>query len=251
MRDFLHRRTRGRLVLAVAVAVLLIAAAVFAAALGRSPERPAAVTSPPAGPSTRATSPIPAQPSTSIPVTPTQSGVAALPPLSRTSSADVYAAEVARALWNVDYADTSRAALLAFWRGELADALPDGTPAGATLAQAHAAAMATLRSRLPSAVMWATLARGQTVSRSTVTSVSEPASWVAAVTAGRIADPGLSARTVLGVQSISYGTGPARRTTRQTQQVTVAVLCPPTTGACRLEILPPTGDTGVAGGTGG
>jgi hypothetical protein len=159
------------------------------------------------------------------------------------TSADVYAAAVAEALWNIDYAATDRAAVLAFWKGQLATTLPAGAPSGTTLAQAQDAAMSTLSEYLPSAAMWATLARDHTVSSFTVTGVSEPPSWVAAVADGEIADPGLTARTVVGVQKLSYAADGATRTTAQTQQLTVAMLCPPTTAWCSLEIIPPRGET--------
>lgn len=159
-----------------------------------------------------------------------------------TTSADVYASQLARALWTVDYTQETRNEAERYWRSQLADVLPAGTPAGTTVAQAQQAALDALNTRLPSAGMWATLAASRTRSSFAVTSVSEPASWISAVTAGQITDPGLTARTVLGVQTLTYGT--PTQTTRQTQQLTLVLLCPPTTVVCRLEIIPPDSNSG-------
>jgi hypothetical protein len=162
---------------------------------------------------------------------------------ARDGSPDSYAADLARALWAIDYTQVTRAQEEQFWRAQLADVVPAGAPAGTTVTQAQQAALSTLDARLPTAATWTTLAATHTRSRFEVTSVSEPSSWISAVAAGQITDPGLTARTVLGVQSLTYGT-PAH-TTRQTQSVTIVMLCPPTTSTCRLEIIPP--DDGSAG----
>lgn len=169
----------------------------------------------------------------------------ALPGLPATASPDVFAAEVTRALFGLDYRVDSRGGVVAFWQRELATVLPAGVPAGSTLADAQSAAMSTIADYLPTAATWTNLAQDNTVSRFTVTGVTEPPSWVAGVTSGKITDPGLTARTVLGIQTITYGVGSARRTTAQSQQLTVAMLCPPTTAACALEILPPRDTAGT------
>jgi hypothetical protein len=154
---------------------------------------------------------------------------------------------VAEALWNIDYSTSKRDTVLAFWRHQLAPALPAGAPTGTTLTQAQDAAMSTITDLLPSAGMWATLAQDHTASAFTVTGVSEPASWMEAVTSGEITDPGLTAREVIGVQKLGYGAGAARRTTAQTQELIVAMLCPPTTAWCSVEIFPPRDASAMTG----
>lgn len=252
MTSLLPRPTRPRLILAVALALALLAVAgllVLAASRRTHPvgaptnantlsaAPPTIVLPAPIGPSSPGTAP-----SSAI-----TGGQARLKPLPHTPSADVYAAAVATALWDIDYPATDRTQLLAFWRQQLATAVPAGLPAGTTLAQTQDAAMSTLQSYLPTAAMWTNLSRDHTVSRFMVTAVSEPPSWVTAIAGGQITDPGLTARTVLGVQTITYGVGTSRRTTSQSQQLTVALLCPPTTGACSVEIIPPTDTAGVGG----
>jgi hypothetical protein len=167
--------------------------------------------------------------------------------MPETSSADVYAAAVASALWNINYAATSRDSVVAFWRAQLAPTLPAGTPAGTTLTEAQDAAMSTISDYLPGDATWSTLAGDHTVSSFTATGFSEPPSWVAAVAAGEIADPGLTARTVIGVQKLIYASGGVTHTLTQTQQVTVAMLCPPTTVACRVEVIPPRDEADTSG----
>lgn len=168
-------------------------------------------------------------------------------PLASTSSADAYAAAVAKALWTVGYSRNTRDQLLAFWRGEIAAAVPAGTPAGTTLADARAASLSTVEAYIPTQGAWEALAADRTTGEFAVTSVSEPSSWVQAIAANKIIDPGLTARTVVGIQTTSYGPAAARHTVKQTQQVTVAMLCPPTQDSCRVEVLPPVGSTGVSG----
>ena len=164
--------------------------------------------------------------------------------LPATTSADMYATEAATTLWTVDYAASSRQQVLNLWQNELAETLPEGTPSGTTVAQAQAAAMSTLEAYLPNAASWSNLASDSTKSAFAVTSVAEPPSWVAAVATGAITDPGLTARTVIGIQTLSYGAGTSARVTTLTQQITIAMLCPPTVANCRLEIIPPRDSAG-------
>jgi hypothetical protein len=244
MLTFLRSRTRGQLI-AIAVAVLAVGATFVAIlAIGRGGAHRPVVDRTPVRPSSSIRTPPEwtlsptTAPSTSDPLARV---------LPTTASADVYATAVAEALWDIDYATTSRDAVLAFWRAQLSPVLPAGTPTGTTLAQAQAAAMSTISDYLPSDAMWSTLAHDRTASSFTVTGVSEPPSWIEAISSGEIADPGLTAREVIGIQKITYGTGVARRTTTQTQQLIVSTLCPPTTAACTVEIFPPRGDLGVTG----
>jgi hypothetical protein len=244
MLTFLRSRTRGQLITLVVAVLAAIVAVLVVLALPAGTTH--AVRSSQA---TRSETPViadpdPAAASTSPPASPDTPLAHMLP---RTGSADAYAAAVATALWDVDYASTPRDALLAFWRAQLASVLPAGTPAGTTLAQAQGAALSTITDYLPSAPMWSTLAHDRTVSSFTVTGVSEPPSWVEAVSSGKIADPGLTARDVIGVQKITYGTGTTRRTTAQTQQLIIAMLCPPTTAWCSVEVFPPRDTSGVSG----
>lgn len=245
MLTFLRLRSRARLI-ALGLAVLVAGGACLVALGIGGRGHPAASVSSSASVSARtvAVSPEPA-PAPSTPQSDSASVVRALP---ATDSADVYAAAVARALWNVDYGAVTRDAVIQFWRGQLAPVLPTGTPPGTTVAGAQAAGMSTVESLLPSAAMWSTLAGEHTTSSFTVTGVSEPPSWIAAVSSGRIADPGLTAREVIGVQTLAYGTGAARRTTEQTQQLDVAMLCPPTTSRCSVEIFPPGGAVDTSAG---
>src|SRR5262249_28790860 len=141
---------------------------------------------------------------TPSPSWPTSSTAPLAPTLPQTTSADVYAEAVANTLWNVDYARTSRDAVLAFWRAQLSPVLPAGTPPGTALGQAQAAAMSTLAGLIPSAGTWSTLAGDRTVSSFRVTGVTEPPGWVEAISNGQIVDPGLTAREVIGVQKLSY-----------------------------------------------
>jgi hypothetical protein len=166
--------------------------------------------------------------------------VSALPDLAPTQSADVYAAEIAKAIYGVDYTRQSRAHIVAFWQGELARALPQGVPAGTTLVQAQDDGMATLAAYVPTDAVWATLAKDHTSSSFRVTAVSEPPSWVAGVTSGKIVDPGLTARTVLGVQTLRYGSDPNHLyTATLSRELTVVMLCPPTISSCKVEVFPP------------
>ena len=231
----------------VAVVSLIAVALVVVLAGGKSSHRRSGA---------HASAPTSAGVSVSSPTPPTAAVVAPSPspraskhlkPIGRTGSADVYAAAVAKALWNVDYRRTSRASVLAFWQGELATTLPSGTPAGTTIKQAQDAAMSTLSAYLPSAQMWNVLASNRTVSSFTVTGVSEPTSWVSAIQNGQITDAGLTARSVLGVQTLAYGLGKAKRTTRQSQTLLVAMLCPPSDAACRIEVFPPRTTSGTSG----
>lgn len=243
MLTFLRSRSRSQLMALVATALAVSVAVLVVLALPAHTTH-AAKSSPPTRPAT----PVIAAPDPTVSTSPPASSDA--PPahvLPRTASADAYAAAVANALWGVDYASMPRDRLLAFWRAELATALPAGTPAGTTLAQAQAAALSTIAGYLPSAAMWSTLAHDRTVSTFTVTGVSEPPSWIEAVSSGKIADPGLTAREVIGVQKITYGTGAARQTTTQTQQLIVAMLCPPTTASCSVEVFPPRDTSGISG----
>ena len=245
MLDFLRRRTRTQRITAVAATLVLLSAALLVTSA--SPHRrgtPRAYPTSSPGPRSSARASRTPDPG-SEPTPP--AAAPALAPLPATPSADIYASEVAGALWSVDYTSTTRAQLIGFWQHELAATLPTGTPAGTTVAQAQAAAMSTLDLYLPSAPMWPTLARDHTVSAFKLTAISEPASWVSAVASGQIADPGLTARTVIGVQTLTYGAGTARRTSAQSQQLTVAMLCPPTTSSCRVEIIPPTDAAGATG----
>lgn len=227
----IRRRTTLLVILATALTAALIVT-LLAAQHGTAPRATRSGSAPSAA-STSATPTATALP-THMPPSPVPSG--------GTTSADVYASQLARALWSVDYAHDSRAQAERYWRGQLADVLPAGTPAGTTVAQAQQAALDALDTRLPSDGMWATLAASRTRSAFTVTSVSEPASWISAIASGQITDPGLTARTVLGVQTLTYGT--PEQTARQTQQLTLVMLCPPTTAVCRLEIIPPDSNTG-------
>lgn len=244
MLTFLRTRSLGQLVV-IAVVVLVVSETVLvllalpaSSPRTTSPRRPA-----PTNTSSLAAAPaLSAQPSSTSSIVAPEAGE-----LPRTASADVYAAAVAKALWNVDYASTSRVAVLAFWRTQLADVLPAGTPAGTTIGEAQAAGLSTISDYLPSAAMWSTLGRDGTASSFTVTGVSEPASWVEAVSSGKIVDPGLTAREVIGVQRITYGRSGAQQATAQTQQLIVAMLCPPTSDACTVEVFPPRDPSGVSG----
>jgi hypothetical protein len=243
MLTFLRSRSRGQLTALVVTALAVSLAVLVVLALPARTHH--AVKS---SRSTRSESPVVSVPAPTATVTPPASSGA--PPahvLPRTGSADAYAAAVAKALWDVDYASTTRDAVLAFWHAQLASVLPAGAPSGTTLAQAQAPALSTITDYLPSAPMWSTLADDATVSSFTVTGVSEPPSWVEAVSSGKIADPGLTAREVIGVQRIAYGSGTARRTTAQTQQLIVALLCPPTTAWCSVEVFPPRDTSGTSG----
>lgn len=243
MLTFLRSRSRGQLIAFVLVA-LVGAAGLVALGLAERAHRPGT------NPAQQATAPttVAAAPGPSpTPPSTTYTTAPLAHPLPRTASADEYAAAVAEALWNLDYTATPRDAFLGFWREQLSAVLPAGTPAGTTLGQAQAAAMSTISDYLPSAAMWVTLASDHTMSSFTVTGVSEPPSWVEAVTSGAITDPGLTAREVIGVQKLIYGTGADRRTTMQTQQLIVAMLCPPSTEWCTVEIFAPRDATGAAG----
>jgi hypothetical protein len=241
MTDFLRRpRVLAVIGALVAVALLVVLLTIGGSEPANRQAHPAPAAPNPAIPAGTATSTPPARSSA---VSPHPS---VLRPLPRTTSADVYATDIALALWSVDYPSTSRAQVIAFWRGELADTLPAGTPAGTTLGQAQDAALSALDSRLPTAATWLNLAAARTRSAFTVTAVSEPATWISAVANGTITDPGLTARTVIGVQALTYGPPGSRHTSMQSQQLTVVLLCPPTTDACRLEIIPP--DNTEAGG---
>jgi hypothetical protein len=248
MFEVLRSGVRKRVVAVGVVAALITAGCVVVLASGLHNRHPAPqpnATTPTSG---RASIPLVITP----PTAPTRPSPTATPApfvraMPETSSPDVYAAAVAEALWNVDYAATSRDAVLAFWRAQLARTLPAGTPAGTTLAQAQDAAMSTITDYLPSDATWSTLASDHTVSSFAPTAVSEPPSWVAAIAAGDIADPGLTARTVIGVQKLTYEFGGAMRTLPQTQQLTVALLCPPTTVACRVEVIPPRDEADTSG----
>jgi hypothetical protein len=227
------RSSRARTRFTVAIATLAAAATLVALLVAGSHQqhrRPAPV---------RHDAAIPTTAPTTVPSAPAPTAAAS----TGGGSPDSYAAYLARALWTIDYTRRSRAQEEEFWRAQLADVVPAGAPAGTTVTQAQQAALSTLDARLPTAATWATLAATHTQSRFNVTSVSEPSSWISAVAAGQITDPGLTARTVLGVQTLSYGT-PAH-TTRQTQSVTIVMLCQPTTSTCRLEIIPP--DDGSSG----
>jgi hypothetical protein len=238
MLEALRFRAHNRVLAIGVVAGLILAACLAWLASGLNNGRSTSQLGPSAPAS--ATPPVPRVTApTTTPASPSPSRKSFVRTLPVTSSADVYAAAVAEALWRLNYAATSRDAVLAFWRAQLAPTLPAGTPAGTTLSQAQDAAISTISDYLPSAGMWPSLADDHTVSSFTVTGVSEPPSWVAAVTSGDIADPGLTARTVIGVQKLSYRAAGATRSTSQTQQVTVAMLCPPTTASCTVEIIPP------------
>jgi hypothetical protein len=159
----------------------------------------------------------------------------------------VYASAVAQALWTIDYARTGRDQLIDLLKSALATQLPAGSPAGSTVGQAQASAMSTFDDYVPTGSVWANLAASHTKSSFVVTGVTEPASWVAAVTSGQITDPGLTARTVTGVQSITYDGAVDPTTTTQTEEITVALLCPPTTQWCSIEIVPPRDAAGTTG----
>lgn len=251
MLTFLRGRTRAQLIILALVAGTAVAAISVAVMRPRSqpaPLRNQGVSGPVQTPSIAAPHPTSTLPplvasTTQVP----SSSAPAVAQLPGTSSADVYATEAAKALWTIDYASTNRESVLTFWRAQLATVLPAGTPPGTTLAAAQDAAMSTLTDLLPTSAVWSSLARDHTVSTFTVTGVSEPPSWVEAVSSGKIADPGLTAREVVGVQKISYGTGTAVRTTAQTQQLVIALLCPPTTVSCRVEVFPPSDTSGTSG----
>lgn len=243
MLTFLRSRSPGQLIAIVVAAVAVSVAVLIVLAFPAG--TPHATTS---SHPTRSQTPVIATPDPTVSTSPiASSGAMPAHVLPRTASADAYAAAVARALWDVDYASTPRDVLLAFWRAQLASVLPAGAPPGTTLAQAQAAALSTITDYLPSVPMWSTLARDRTVSSFTVTGVSEPPSWVEAVSSGKIADPGLTAREVIGIQKITYGTDASRQTTAQTQQLIVAMLCPPTTSWCTVEVFPPRDTSGTSG----
>ncbi|MDQ1720233.1 MAG: hypothetical protein QOE89_4186, partial [Pseudonocardiales bacterium] len=60
-------------------------------------------------------------------------------------------------------------------------------------------------------------------------------------------DYGLTARTVAGVQTVTYGAGRGRHQTRQIQDAVIAMLCPPTSQPCRVEVFPPRSMPGSGG----
>jgi hypothetical protein len=164
--------------------------------------------------------------------------------LPATTSPDRYAAEVATRLLSVDYPSTPRRGLLAIWRGQLSDTLPLGVPRGTSLHAARKAGLSSIGSVLPSASMWATLAAAGTVTRFTVTAVTEPPAWLAALGDGQITDPGLTARLVSGLETTRYRNGSETGQSRASESIVVAMLCPPSATRCRIEVLPPSAALG-------
>jgi hypothetical protein len=177
----------------------------------------------------------------SSPTTPTSSR-RVIKGLKPTTSADVYAAEVARGLLSIDYATTSRRETLSMWRAEVANTLPLGVPRGTTLSSARKAGLASIDAALPSAAMWPSMAAEAIITHFQVTAVTEPPSWLAAVADAEITEPGLTARTVSGVENIRYRSGPTASTSTVPESIVVAMLCPPSSLRCRLEVLPPAAD---------
>ena len=156
-----------------------------------------------------------------------------------TSSPDKYAQEVARALWSIDYRSVSRAAAVAQLYGQLSRTLPAGVPVGTTLDDTRKVAMESVAPYVPTTAVWAQLAANTTRSSFVTTGVTVPGSWAQAVANGQIADPGLTARLVTGVQAIVSDINGTTSHISQPQSLLIAMLCPPTTASCQIEVFPP------------
>jgi hypothetical protein len=163
---------------------------------------------------------------------------AVLPPLARTDDPEVYAREVATALFGVDASKVTRTEFLRFWQDEAPTVVyADAATKGLTLSAQDADVIDNLTSWwIPPPSAWASEAADRAVSSLAITSVSVPDYWVNSVADGTFRDPGLHMERVMGVLSQHYGTDPAHRyTAARSVVIDLGLLCGPTqSGGCRL-----------------
>ncbi len=152
----------------------------------------------------------------------TAAGPGRLEPISgeATTQPDLYAAEFVRRLLTQEYG-SPRVDLLAWVQAESAlttEPLVAGlVPAGLRdrLALYSVTAQGTASAPVPSEAEWQALGTQQAFTTVTIEKVSEPLAWSNAVSAGRISDPGCTARDVAATITIHRGS--------RAEQVSVAL----------------------------
>lgn len=171
------------------------------------------------------------------------------PALPATDDPDLYAREVATALFGASPAQTTRAELLSVMQSDLPTVVySDAAAKGLTLERQNSDAMQNLTKYwVPSQAAWSSEARDNTTNTVTIASVTVPDYWADAVATGKFRDPGLHVERVMGVLAQSYGTNPMHRY-RSARPIVIdlALLCGPTQpGGCRLVAPQPPPSSGT------